>query len=209
MNVDFQSANILKVRHFLRSFKVGIAGAGGLGSNCAVALARTGIGHLVVVDFDIVEPLNLNRQYFFANQIGKKKVEALKEVISWIDPDIQFTAIHEKLSSQNLLNFFKTCDIIVEAFDKIDQKKMIAETILSSGISAPLVMGSGMAGLNHTQLLVERYDRLIVCGDQITEVNGNQIPMAPRVAMVANLQANEVLNFLMKDFTFDYEDTSE
>ena len=86
---------------------------------------------------------------------------------------------------------------------------MIAETILSSGISAPLVMGSGMAGLNHTQLLVERYDRLIVCGDQITEVNGNQIPMAPRVAMVANLQANEVLNFLMKDFTFDYEDTSE
>ena len=61
---------------------IGIAGCGGLGSNCAIALARIGIGKLIIVDFDSIDKSNLNRQYYFIDQIGKPKVDALEYNIS-------------------------------------------------------------------------------------------------------------------------------
>jgi len=61
---------IAEIKKHLLKFRIGIAGAGGLGSNCAAALARSGVGTLVIADFDIVEELNLNRQYYFSDQIG-------------------------------------------------------------------------------------------------------------------------------------------
>jgi sulfur carrier protein ThiS adenylyltransferase len=68
-----------EVRKRLIEFRIGIAGCGGLGSNCAVALSRVGIGRLILVDFDVVELSNLNRQYYFRDQIGLLKTEALTE----------------------------------------------------------------------------------------------------------------------------------
>ena len=58
---------------------IGIAGCGGLGSNCAMALARAGVGRLVIADFDIVSAENLDRQYYFLDQVGQKKVLALRD----------------------------------------------------------------------------------------------------------------------------------
>jgi sulfur carrier protein ThiS adenylyltransferase len=63
-----------EIKSKLKNYTVGIAGVGGLGSNCAVALARVGIGKLIISDFDIVYESNLNRQYFFKDQIGLKKL---------------------------------------------------------------------------------------------------------------------------------------
>jgi len=62
----------------LKSYTVGIAGNGGLGSNCAVALARVGISKLIICDFDVVSETNLNRQYFFRGQLGIKKSKSLR-----------------------------------------------------------------------------------------------------------------------------------
>ena len=62
----------------MSKFRVGIAGAGGLGSNCAVALARSGVGTLVIADFDIIEAANLNRQYYFTDQIGSDENNCIK-----------------------------------------------------------------------------------------------------------------------------------
>ena len=58
----------------LAAATVGIAGAGGLGSNCALHLVRSGVGRLVIADFDVVNDSNLNRQFYFRDQIGRKKV---------------------------------------------------------------------------------------------------------------------------------------
>ena len=70
-----------EIKTHLKKFRVGIAGAGGLGSNCAIALARSGVGTIVLSDFDVIEEPNLNRQYYFIDQVGMMKTVALKENI--------------------------------------------------------------------------------------------------------------------------------
>src|SRR5450759_1782472 len=118
-----------EIKSHLSKFKVGIAGAGGLGSNCAVALARSGVGTLVIVDFDVIEEANLNRQYYFTDQIGMNKTIALKENISRINP-CTFVITHQvKLDRGNIIQIFSGCDIIVEAFDSSSMKEMLIETV--------------------------------------------------------------------------------
>ncbi|MFP4488295.1 MAG: sulfur carrier protein ThiS adenylyltransferase ThiF [Bacteroidales bacterium] len=189
-----------EIREQLSKFTVGIAGAGGLGSNCAVALARTGIGKLVIADYDIVEAGNLNRQYFFIRQVGMKKTEALKENLLDINPCTLVDAHDTWLSEDNIPVIFGECDIIVEAFDRREMKKMLAETIMSLWPERPLIMGSGLAGFGDNNKLRERRmgDTLIVCGDEQTEVSDELPPLAPRIAIVANMQANVVVELLLK-----------
>ncbi|MCX6305870.1 MAG: sulfur carrier protein ThiS adenylyltransferase ThiF [Bacteroidetes bacterium] len=182
----------------LKTKKVGIAGCGGLGSNCAVALARVGIGTLVVADFDVVARSNLNRQYYFLDQVGLKKVLALAANILRIDPQVNLICHDTRLTSENIPSIFAGCDIIVEAFDLAGQKEMIIETILSEMPLTPLVVGLGMAGwgMNDT-VHCRRIDNLYICGDEISEISPDLPPIAPRVGMVASMQANVVLEILL------------
>ena len=114
-----------EIKSKLKKYTVGIAGAGGLGSNCAVALARVGIGKLIISDFDIVNETNLNRQYFFRDQLGQKKVDALKENIQRINPEVEIICHDIKLNEKNIVDIYKDCDVIVEAFDLAAMKKML------------------------------------------------------------------------------------
>ena len=188
-----------EIKSHLSKFRVGIAGAGGLGSNCAVALARSGVGTLVIADFDVIEEANLNRQYYFADQIGVNKTVALKENIARIDPGITVIAHQEKLDRINVIEIFSGCNIIVEAFDSSAMKEMFIETVQVSMPGIPVIVGSGMAGWGKTNDL--RYRKidstLYVCGDEFSEVSDNLPPLAPRVAIVANMQANVVIELLM------------
>ncbi|MDZ7737790.1 MAG: sulfur carrier protein ThiS adenylyltransferase ThiF [Bacteroidales bacterium] len=189
-----------EIKKQLSRFSVGIAGAGGLGSNCAVALARTGIGRLVIADYDIVEAGNLNRQYFFTRQVGMKKTEALKENLRDINPDTLVEIHSIKLKEDNIPAIFSDCDIIVEAFDRGEMKKMLAETVISTWPERPLIIGSGLAGYGDNNKLRERRigSTLIICGDEETEVSEELPPLAPRVAIIANMQANVVIELLLK-----------
>jgi len=188
-----------EIRAQLGKFRVGIAGAGGLGSNCAVALARCGVGTLVLSDFDIVEEANLNRQYFFTDQVGMMKTIALKENIERINPDV-FVINHQKrLDNFNIPGIFSGCDVIVEAFDSADMKEMLVETIQMKMPGTPLIVGSGMAGWGKSNSIRYRKidDTLYVCGDESSEISEDLPPMAPRVGMVANMQANVVIEILL------------
>ena len=118
-----------EIRTILSGYTVGIAGAGGLGSNCAASLARVGVGKLIFADFDIVEESNLNRQYFFYDQIGMKKVEALSDNLLRINPSICLVPIDEKLTAESIAFNFGECDVIVEAFDEAEMKQMIIEAV--------------------------------------------------------------------------------
>jgi len=188
-----------EIKSHLSKFRVGIAGAGGLGSNCAVALARSGVGTLVIADFDVIEEANLNRQYYFADQIGVNKTVALKENIARIDPGITVIAHQEKLDRINIIEIFSGCNIIVEAFDSSVMKEMLIETVQVSMPGIPVIVGSGMAGWGNTNDLRYRKidNTLYVCGDEFSEVSDNLPPLAPRVAIVANMQANVVIDLLM------------
>ncbi len=177
---------------------VGIAGCGGLGSNCAVALARVGIGTLVLADFDMVSDSNLNRQYYFLSQIGEPKVQALKRVIHQINPSVSVIAYEIKLDPEHIVRYFKDCDVIVEAFDQADQKEMLIETVLSAFPEKPLVVGLGMAGWGMNESIHYRRDgNLHICGDETTGISEHVPPLAPRVGIVANMQANVALELLL------------
>lgn len=181
--------------------KIGIAGCGGLGSNAAVALVRVGIKQLVLADFDTVECSNLNRQYYFSKHLGQKKVDALCEVIHDIHADVVIEAHDITLTETNIPDIFKDCDIVIEAFDQASAKQMIAETMLDKMPDTPLIMGNGMAGIgNFEQLKQEKWgENLYVCGDFESAISDELPPLAPRVAIVANMQANLALEILLSN----------
>lgn len=188
-----------EIKKILKRKRVGIAGAGGLGSNCAVALARVGVGEIVIADFDKVSKENLNRQYYFQEQVGQQKVFALEENIFYINDKVKVMPHSLKLDPENIERIFEKCDVIVEAFDDAAMKQMIIETVLSNMPNTPLVIGLGMAGWGDSNTIKYRQeDNLFICGDEKTEIAEDMPPLAPRVGMVANMQANTVLELLLK-----------
>lgn len=192
---------ISEIENHLKKFRVGIAGAGGLGSNCAAALARCGLGTLVIADFDIVENSNLSRQYYFSDQTGMPKTLALRENLLRIRSGINIEVHQVKLSKENIPAIFSGCDIIVEAFDSAEMKEMLVETICRAFPETPLIIGSGLAGWGRNEKTGCRKidDYLYVCGDETSEVSDDLPPLAPRVGIVANLQADTVIDILMKN----------
>ncbi len=191
--------NFSQIVNVLKNKTVGIVGCGGLGSNCAVALARVGVGKLIIADFDVIEESNLNRQYYFFNQIGEKKATSLKHNINLINPKIKVEAYNKKLDANSIVEVFANCDVIVEAFDKAEMKKMIIETVVTELPNMPLVIGIGMAGWgNNNSIKSRNIDNLYICGDEESEVSDEFPPLAPRVGIVANMQANVVLELLLK-----------
>lgn len=188
-----------EIKRHLSQFKVGIAGAGGLGSNCAVALARTGVGSLVLCDHDVVDKSNLSRQYYFTGQVGMAKTEALKNNIAQINPEVIVLTHNMMLNRSNIPDIFSGCDVVVEAFDSKEMKEMLVETIQEKMPGIPLVVGSGLAGWGRSETLKFRKidETLYLCGDESTEVSDEMPPLAPRIAIVAGMQANTVVEILM------------
>jgi sulfur carrier protein ThiS adenylyltransferase len=188
-----------EIKAHLSKFRIGIAGAGGLGSNCAVSLARSGVGTIIITDFDIIEESNLNRQYYFTDQVGLKKTFALKENISRINPAVNVIAYQTEINESNIVNIFSGCDVIVEAFDNAEMKEMLIATIQREMPGIPVIVGSGMAGWGKTNDITCRKidDTLYVIGDECSEVSEELPTIAPRVGIVANMQANVVLEILM------------
>ncbi|GAE86885.1 sulfur carrier protein ThiS adenylyltransferase ThiF [Acetivibrio straminisolvens] len=181
----------------LNKVKIGIAGAGGLGSNCALHLVRSGFKSLKIVDFDVVEPSNLNRQFFFLDQLGCPKVLALKENLSRINPDITIEAIHKKVDKNNVRELFDDCDAVVEAFDKVECKTMMVETFASSGKF--FVCASGLAGWGNSDEIKIRkiHDKFYMVGDFVTGVKEGVPPFSPRVNIAAAKQADLILSFFL------------
>ena len=183
-------------RAVLESARVGIAGAGGLGSNCAMHLVRAGVQHLTVVDFDVVNESNLNRQFFFRDQLGQKKVEALKENLLRIDPDADIRAVDMRLDASSAREVFADCDIVVEAFDVVDAKVMLVSSFASLG--KKLVTASGLAGWGRSnEMRVRKMGNIVAVGDGETAVGANAAPASPRVGIAAAMQANAVVAMLL------------
>lgn len=192
--------NLSGIESHLNKFRVGIAGAGGLGSNCAALLSRSGVGTLVIADYDRVEKSNLSRQFYFTDQEGMMKTEALKENLARIRPKTNVIIHNIRLDRKNIFQIFSGCNVIVEALDSSETKEMFIETVQSALKGVPLVAGSGIAGWGNNEILRSRKidESLYVCGDETSEVTDDLPPLAPRVGIVAALQANTVVELLMK-----------
>ncbi|WP_432662965.1 sulfur carrier protein ThiS adenylyltransferase ThiF [Wukongibacter baidiensis] len=183
----------------IKTARIGIAGLGGLGSNVALSLARIGIGYLKLIDFDVVEPSNLNRQQYFVKHIGLKKTEAMKDLISQINPFVRLETEDIFIDEKNIGELFNDVDIIVEAFDNPNSKAILINKLLKEMPNKTIVAASGMAGYfsNNTIVTKKIRDNFYLIGDDVSEAKPGCGLMAPRVSIAANHQANTVLRILM------------
>ncbi len=184
----------------LKAATVGIAGLGGLGSAIAVALARVGIGKLILADFDVIEPSNLNRQQYFVDQLGMLKTEALVSNLRKINPYVELEAHAVKLTPDNIFPMFGKTDVMIEAFDRADQKVMLMQAFAAQKPDVPFVGASGMAGFSSGETIgVQKMGKNIyVVGDLETGAKPGCGLMAPRVGIAASMQANLALRLIVE-----------
>jgi len=182
----------------LSNKKVGIAGAGGLGSNAAIALARSGIIKFVIVDFDTIEQSNLNRQYYFLSQIGQKKVRALENNIKNINPEVSCILLQEKLMAGSMWKPFTDVDIIIEALDHAETKTQFIEEVLTHLPKIPIVAASGVAGYGQSdRIRTIKTGNLHMVYDKEALSSDEDVLLAPKVCLMANWQANIALELLL------------
>lgn len=188
-----------KIHNKLKQSVIGIAGAGGLGSPIAIALARVGLGKLIIADYDIVEPSNLNRQQYFVHQIGLSKVMALKDNLAQINPYVEVEAHQVELTENNISIIFETCSILVEAFDRSEMKSMLVNSFLEKYPDRFVISASGTAGFDSNNLIKTKQfgNNLFVVGDDFNEAKIGNGLMAPRVGITAHHQANQVIRILL------------
>ncbi len=180
-----------------KAVSIGVIGAGGLGSNCAMHLVRSGFSNLVLADPDLVEASNLNRQAFFLDQVGRPKVLALRDNLLAVNPDAHILAHPERVDETNIADLFDACQAVVEAVDEARTKKLIVETMVKAGrfvVSASGLGGSGRTGRMTTRALGPN---LVVVGDMTTPCDAEHPPLAPGVGMAAAMQADSVLNHFL------------
>ena len=186
----------------ISSTTVGICGLGGLGSNIAIALARAGIGKLILIDFDKVDITNLHRQQYKASQVGMYKTEALRENLKEINPYLETEIQTVCVTEENAKELLKECDIICEAFDNAECKAMLTNFVLEEMPDKYLVAASGMAGMGsansiHTRKVTKRF---YLCGDEISDVKYGIGLVSSRVMLCAAHQAHMVLRLIANEF---------
>ena len=195
---DLLKRNVKGISEKLKKAKICILGLGGLGSNVAVLLARAGIAYLKLVDFDIVEASNLNRQQYRISHIGMKKTEAIRTIIKEINPFVEVKTLDIKVDRENILSVVGDVEIIVEAFDRAETKVMAIEELLTNG-NKMLVSASGMAGLGSANEIITRKvrDNFYLIGDNYSEYEEYSGIMSTRVMICAAHQANIVLRLIL------------
>lgn len=198
-------AGLLAARHtpgvaqILRKACVGVAGCGGLGSYAAHALARIGVGRLILADFDVIEPSNLNRQAYRVSQVGQFKVQALAEDLYEVNPLTQVEAHTIRLTPPSIPIIFKDCAIVLECFDHPEQKQMLVETVLLELPQTKVVAASGVAGTEdgNTVQVQRRNGNFWLVGDGESGAEPGRGLMAPRVMIAAGQQANTAVRLLL------------
>ena len=178
---------------------VAIAGLGGLGSNVAYSLTRIGVGHLHLIDFDVVDVTNLNRQQYFMEHVGIYKTEALKSLLMKINPYIDIKTDCVRVTEENIKELFCDNDIVCEAFDNPDAKALLVNGIMEYFPEKKLVSASGMAGFGSSNTITTKRitKNFYLCGDRVTVPSYGNGLMAPRVAVCAAHEANMITRLIL------------
>lgn len=183
----------------IKKTKLLIIGCGGLGSNVTNILIRTGFCNIILADYDKIEMRNLNRQIFFPEQCGKKKVFVLKKNLLKINSKAKIKVINKIIDKINLKKIIlkEKPDIIIEAVDFEKTKKFIFEESLK--LNKKVICASGVAGYGDCdKIKIKRGKNYAIIGDMVKSVK-NFKPLAPKVTAIAAIQADEVLRMVLKN----------
>ena len=178
----------------LSACRVGIAGLGGLGSNVAMLLARTGFEHFVLVDYDSVEASNLNRQHYWPRDLGARKTQASLRHLHEINSDIQALCIDQAITKTSLPALLAHAAIWVEALDRPETKALFVQEALLAGKAT--ASASGLAGYGGPCLQRRKLKSLVLVGDFVSDV-ATAPPLAPRVMWAAAMLADSVLSMVL------------
>lgn len=178
--------------------RVAVCGLGGLGSNIAIALARAGVWHLHLIDFDRVDLTNLNRQQYAVGQLGQYKTDALRETLALISPYCDVTCDTIKVTEETLPDLLRNEDYICEAFDRAEAKAMLVSGVLEHFPEKYLVAASGLAGLGSANTIQTRRvsRRFYLCGDGTSDSSVGLGLVASRVLVCAAHEANMILRLI-------------
>jgi sulfur carrier protein ThiS adenylyltransferase len=187
------------VHQAARKATVGIMGLGGLGSPVAIALARVGVGRLILADFDVVEPSNLNRQQYFIDQIGIKKTEAQKQNLGRNNPYVRVETVEQCLTEANIPEIFRDVDVLAECFDNPVMKAAALRAARLQMENVFYVGASGLAGFGENNTITTRklFPGIYLVGDLESAAGAGQGLMAPRVGIAAHQQANQILRLIL------------
>ena len=191
-----------EIQEKLSAGRVAIAGLGGLGSNVAYSLTRIGVGHLHLIDFDVVDITNLNRQQYFMEHLGMPKTDALESLLKKINPYLDIQTDCVRVTEDNIRELFGEWDIVCEAFDDPGAKAMLVNGILECLPEKKLVSASGMAGFGSSNSIVTKKvsDNFYLCGDGASDAADGTGLIASRVMVCAAHQAHMVLRILAGEF---------
>lgn len=187
-----------ELQNKISAARVAVCGLGGLGSNIAIALARAGVGHLHLIDFDRVDLTNLNRQQYAVGQLGQYKTDALRETLSLVSPYCDVTCDTIKVTEETLPDLLRNEDYICEAFDRAEAKAMLVSGVLEHFPEKYLVAGSGLAGLGSANTIQTRRvsQRFYLCGDGTSDSSVGLGLVASRVLVCAAHEANMILRLI-------------
>jgi sulfur carrier protein ThiS adenylyltransferase len=183
----------------LSTIHIGIAGCGGIGSNCAHNLIRCGFKKFILVDPDCVDTSNLNRQFYFDTQVGYPKVEMLQQNLIAINDNLSIQTIQDDINADNIAQILGQCDVIVEAFDNVASKKILAETFLNTSKLVVTVSGMGGYGDCDTIMCRKIKENFYMVGDCMSEVTDNVHPYSPKTNIAAAKQADIIFNYYIQN----------
>lgn len=181
--------------------RVLILGAGGLGSPVAMYLASSGVGHLVISDFDTVEASNLQRQIMHGEpDIGKLKVQSAKETLSALNSHIQITTIDHRLEDAELQAQVEAADLVLDTTDNFSSRFALNRMCVAT--RTPLVSGSvirmeGQVSVFRADLDDSPcYHCLYKEGEELGETCTQNGVLAPAVGIIGSIQALEAIKVL-------------
>ena len=180
----------------IQKARIGLAGLGGLGSNCALSLVRVGFTKFTIVDFDIIDHSNLDRQFFFLDQVGEDKIKALETNLRKVNPAVDIKSAKKRIEKEDVASLFGDCDAVAECFDRAECKRMLVEELLRLGKF--VVSASGLGGIGSSdEIKVHRIKKnLVMIGDLKSDISSKPA-LSPRVNIAAAKQADVILEYVI------------
>jgi molybdopterin/thiamine biosynthesis adenylyltransferase len=188
----------------LAESRVAVVGAGGLGGQVILVLARVGVGHLVVVDHDVFDETNLNRQALcHGESIGRPKPEEAVAIVRSINPGVEVTPHMAKIDDSNAREILGGSDVVVDALDNVSARFALERA--TKALKIPLVHGA-VAGFEGRMMTIFPEDPGLknLYGSELARVDDTKRPEAilgvPVLtpSFIANLQAMEVVKIVLK-----------
>ncbi len=180
----------------LSTVRMGIAGVGGLGSNCALLLARSGVNNFVLIDDDVVDASNLNRQCYMPHHVGMAKVNSLEQILLELNPKVLIEKHLLRLDEHNINFFLSKATHWVEALDDASSKRLFVEHSIQNELFT--VSASGICGYGGPPMQQKNMGKhLVLVGDFSSDMH-DYPPLAPRVMQAAAMQADAMLTHILK-----------